>query len=151
MACVRTYATLRIFSRTTGPDELSEILGIQPTKTRAQDPLSRRPVEREFSMWALSTKASLTSTDGQEHIDWLLNRMDESRAEFARLISLGCLMDVFCYFEIDGQGGPSLTSGQMGRLSELGLDVTWDIYSGSSELESEEGRATEKSRSASAD
>jgi hypothetical protein len=46
----------------------------------------------------------------------------------ARLRQEGCLMDVFCYFEIAEQGGPSLTSSQMRILAELGLGIVWDIY-----------------------
>lgn len=128
MACVRTYAAFRIFSRTRSAGDLSDLIGTQPTKTVERNPHSERATEREYSIWVLSTQGRLDSTDEHEHIDWLLHRISGRAPLFARLRREGCSMDVFCYFEIAHQGGPSLTSHQMGVLSELGLDITWDIY-----------------------
>jgi len=129
MACVRTFATFRVFSRKHTIDELNDILGIQPTKANDRNPSSRRENEREFSIWTLSTKEALNSVDEHEHIDYLLSKLSGLATSLARLRQEGCLLDVFCYFEIDGQGGPSLAKGQMKILSELGLDIVWDIYS----------------------
>jgi hypothetical protein len=129
MSCVRTFATFRIFSKSLGVDEISEIVGAKPTKARNRNQGARRAVEREFTVWTLSSKAAVDSVDENEHIDFLLNILAGSVRSLARLRDEGCTMDVFCYFETDGQGGPSLTHVQMRALSDLGLDIAWDLYS----------------------
>jgi hypothetical protein len=128
MSCVRTFATFRIFSKTLSVNEISEIVGVKPTKATNRNVDARRAAEREFTVWTLSSKASLDLVDEHEHINFLLNSLAGSVRALARLRDEGCSMDVFCYFETDGQGGPSLTHVQMRTLSDLGLDIAWDLY-----------------------
>jgi hypothetical protein len=129
MACVSTFATLRIFSRAHSVAELSEFLGVQPTGGRDKNPAARRPSERDFTVWKLSSKEeSLGIVDEQQHIDFLLAKFALLAGKLEMLRRQECSIDVCCYYEIDGQGGPTLTCAQMKALSELGLDVTWDLY-----------------------
>lgn len=128
MACVRTFATFRVFAPTSSSDELSGLLGFRPTKATERNEHSPKPAERKFSFWSLSTKDVVGSTDAHEHVAWLLSRISELGDVLAELREQGGVTDVFCYFEMERQGGPSLTSSQMEVLSRLGLDIAWDIY-----------------------
>jgi len=103
-------------------------LNLAPTSIRLRDALSSRRFEREGSLWKYSSKGQLDSMDPQDHIDWLLSRLSGSESKFDDLRDAGCVVDVFCFLETGEQGGFTLTSLQMGTLSSLGLDLTWDIY-----------------------
>jgi hypothetical protein len=77
----------------------------------------------------LSSKAAMSSVDTAEHIAYLLEVIRPAFDNLKALQAGGCEMDVFCYLEMDGQGGPSISSALMRSMSEFGLDLTWDIYS----------------------
>jgi hypothetical protein len=128
MSCVRTFVTLRVFSPRLAGGEISAVLGLQPSGSRDRNPAARVAKQREYSIWKWSTKGLLESRDDQDHLELLLSNISKLRGEFEYLRNQDCLIDVFCYFESDGQGGPSLTSTQMASLSLLGLDIAWDIY-----------------------
>lgn len=128
MACIRTYVTLRIFSKSFDVGAIGAALNLAPTSIRVRDALSSRRFEREGSLWKYSSKGQLDSMDPQDHIDWLLSRLCGSENKFDNLRDAGCVADVFCFLETGEQGGFTLTSLQMGTLSSLGLDLTWDIY-----------------------
>ena len=128
MACIRTYVTLKIFSESFDVGAIEAVLGLAPTSIRVRNALSPRRFEREGSLWKYSSKGQLDSMDPQDHIDWLLSRLSGSESKFDDLRDAGCVVDVFCFLETGEQGGFTLTSLQMGTLSSLGLDLTWDIY-----------------------
>ena len=46
----------------------------------------------------------------------------------ANLREKGCSMDIFCYWDSTGQGGPRLDIKKMESLLTLGLEISWDIY-----------------------
>jgi hypothetical protein len=127
MACKRTYATLRIFSPSKTVSEISEILRLQPTAAQDRGELGRS-FQKQFSIWKLSSERAVATTDTRDHIAYLLETLLPAFEELQGLRSIGCEMDVFCYFETDGQGGPSISSSLMKSLSDFQLDVTWDIY-----------------------
>jgi hypothetical protein len=128
MACVRTYVALRIFSESFDVGAIGAVLDLAPTSIRVRNALSPRRFEREGALWKYSSKDQLESIDPQDHIDWLLSRLSGSEKKFDHLRDAGCVADVFCFLETGEQGGFTMTSLQMGTLSSLGLDLTWDIY-----------------------
>ena len=133
MSCIETYATLRIFSADLHPDEIGEILGIEPTKTIPRDPASKYRPRRECNFWSWETRDRVQSTDNAEHLAAIIKQLEGHSAALQKLRDMGCQTDISNYWVSNGQGGPSLDVEMMGVLHELGLSIWWDMYFGSEE------------------
>jgi len=127
MACVETYLTLRIFSESMHPDEISLILGIDPTVAKPRDSNSKYRPRRETNFWGWETK-SCDSTDNLDHIKKVIELLTGREDRLDKLRALGCELDLYSYWVGDGQGGPSLDIATMRSLCNLGLEIGWDTY-----------------------
>ncbi len=128
MACTSTYATLRIFSKSIPPYEISKMLGLEPTKLREIKTDSKYKHERETNAWLFTTKQKLISNKNHKHIEYLLKMLANKEFLLKSLRDVGCETDIFCYWEGNEQGGPSMSLDIMKRLVDMGLPVTWDNY-----------------------
>ncbi|WP_217351050.1 DUF4279 domain-containing protein [Shewanella sp. Arc9-LZ] len=128
MACNLTYATLRISSVEMSPDKITEVIGISPTLIRRIEPDSKYRHRREFNYWAFSTKELSNSTDNKEHIDIILNKLYGKQEQMDSLVKLKCSVDIFCFWNSTGQGGPSMDVNLMRKLVQFGLNISWDMY-----------------------
>ena len=128
MACIETFATLRIFSKEIHPDEISKLLDVSPTKIIPIDLESKYKKRREFHLWAFSTKELLKSVDNLEHIQLIFKKIQSKSDQLNMLREEGCDTDIFCFWNSSGQGGPIASIELMKNAVELGLGITWDIY-----------------------
>ena len=131
MSCAQTYSTLRIFSDSIEPHEISAALQVEPTRSfRKGDPISVRvPQPRPRHGWLLCTETHVTSRDTRRHVDWLLDRVEPVLESFATLTRRGAESDVYSFWVSSrGQGGPLLSPCQMQRLATLGLECSYDVY-----------------------
>lgn len=128
MACNLTYATLRISSVEMSPDKITDIIGITPTSVRCIEPESKYKHRREFNYWAFCTKELSGSTNNKEHIEIILNMLNEKQSQMNLLVESDCSSDIFCFWNSTVQGGPSMDVSLMSKLVSLGLDITWDMY-----------------------
>lgn len=130
MACLETYATLRIFSASQPPDKVGRILGLQGTVSKPRNPNSRYRHERERHYWAWSTAGVDQTTDGLSHIGTLIDALRGKESCLQKLREMDCEIDVCCYWVSSGQGGPFLDGSSLSALAQLGLDIWWDVYFG---------------------
>ena len=130
MSCLETYATLRIFSQVTHPDEIGRILAIEATRSRPIAPDSRYRHERENHYWGWSSDSHVQSLDGIEHVRAVISLLQGKEQQLALLREAGCDIDVCCYWVSSGQGGPFLDNLALTDLSRLGLEIWWDVYFG---------------------
>lgn len=128
MSCIETYATLRIFSQTMHPDEISQRLTLDATRARPIDPESKYRPRRENNFWAWSTREKVESTDGLEHIKAIVQALAGKEQNLDALRDAGCEIDVSCYWLSSGQGGPYLDTSTLADLSRLQLSIWWDVY-----------------------
>lgn len=136
--CEQTYVTLRLYSLTATPEEISSALGIEPTRvlrmSEVRNPQGRRPVTQKQNGWFLSSEGHVQSRDVRRHLDWLLDQISKADSTLKRLTDTqvgGVRADVACvWFSRSGHGGPTLSPSQMLRLGALGLDCWFDLYSG---------------------
>lgn len=127
--CTRTYSTLRIFSDEVDPEKISKTLGLEPTYSfRTGDAYSVCKLTRKYNGWLLSTESSLDSKDTEDHIGFILAKLDGNADAVAGLQAAGCELDIFSFWTSNGQGGPSLTAEQMLILGNLGIPVSWEVY-----------------------
>jgi hypothetical protein len=132
--CKGTYASLLIYPVRTDPEAITGRLGIEPSYwQRKGDPMSdgrRRPPEvAEIDLWSLSTRGRLESRDSRRHVDWLLDQVDGKAMVLRALQEEGARMGVSCYWlSRSGQGGPTISPGQMRRLGALNIELWFDVY-----------------------
>ncbi|WP_350433171.1 DUF4279 domain-containing protein [Shewanella sp. H8] len=128
MACTLTYATLRIFSSEVSPEQITELIGFNPTKVKSINPDSKYKHERELNSWAYSTKNLSNSTDNVEHLEIIINKLQGKSEVMNNFDQLNCSTDIFCFWDSNGQGGPSMKVDLMSRLVALNLSISWDMY-----------------------
>jgi hypothetical protein len=122
--CKSTFATLRIFSGSMGPPEISAILGVEPTRTfrkgglRTEHPLAKNP-NHQTNGWFYSTEGKSTSRDCRRHLDMLIEAVLGNPEAFAQLRRRGCEMDLTIFYSYR-QGGPTISPDQMRALGDAG-------------------------------
>ena len=130
-ACVRTYSTLCIYpGEAIAPEDITRRLKVEPTSVQhIGERLGRTGRTIAINGWFLTTKDLLDSKDCRRHIDWILDRVYESKKELLWMQSEGFQAYIFRFWESRfANGGPTISPAQMARLSELNLDVSWDVY-----------------------
>src|SRR5689334_8751292 len=85
--CDRTFATFRMWGPDVDPDELTELLGIEPTAShKVGEARGKRTFD--FGSWRLSSR-TLETTELETHIEWLLDRLDAANTSLRDLIASG--------------------------------------------------------------
>ena len=115
--CTKTYATLRICSRSS---DVSERLNLNPTRTAINDNLN---------IYLYSTENIVQSKDVRRHIDYLIE-MFKSKVEILNEIqSEKSKIDIMCYWlSENGNGGPILSPKQLTELGKLNIEIWFDVY-----------------------
>jgi hypothetical protein len=130
--CAETHATLRIYPGDLDPDSVTGRLGIEPSDwQRRGEPRRIGGVSKvaPISGWFLSSEGHIVSRDVRRHLDWLLDRLAAKAPLLRSLHEEGSRIEVCCkWLSMSGHGGPILSPAQMRGLSELGLELWFDIY-----------------------
>jgi hypothetical protein len=133
MTCLETFATLRIFSQSNDPETISSVLGIDPTDSAAIDPNARARRRREWHRWEWCSRYSIQGVDNLRHVRAITHLLQGKKKELEQLRSSDCEIDICCYFISSGQGGPALDMPTLKELTELELEIWWDVYFGKEE------------------
>ncbi len=127
--CVETYSTLRVFSDTVSPDEITTLLRVEPTTAfRMGESHAGGRLKRKENGWFYCTKDMCDSRDTRLHIDLILAAFEGRKDAVEQLRIHGCEIDITSYWVSSGQGGPWLMPQQMLKLGDLGIGVWWDVY-----------------------
>jgi len=113
------------------PDEISKILEVSPSKVqRRGEPHPRKPGKAySKSGWFLATEGVLESKDARHHLDWILELVKNKRDAFQILHTRGYLVDLCVFWDsANGHGGPTISPSQMKILSELEIELWFDVY-----------------------
>jgi hypothetical protein len=110
------------------PQAITERLAIEPSKTSALDPTSRYSSRRKHNVWVWSTREILDSTDHIVHLNRIFEVLVGKEGLLESLRTDDCTMEISCFWESDGQGGPWLDLATIDSLSKLRLEIWWDIY-----------------------
>lgn len=122
-------ASLRIAGDTLKPDEVGAILGLDPTRSglKGERVGARNSAVRRTSFWILQCPLD-TSLPLQDHLEWLLNNLDEKR-DLIRSISERWKVEFFCGFASEnGQGGATFEPALLRRLATFGIPLILDLY-----------------------
>jgi hypothetical protein len=129
--CARTYASLRIFSLSIAPDEISATLGVAATSVQHKGPVANAQGQSGMRPhgWVLSSDGRVVSKDARRHLDWVLDQLAGRRDLLASLASRGARADVVCtWFSASVHAGPTLSPQQCRKLAELELECWFDFY-----------------------
>jgi hypothetical protein len=127
--CLRTYATLRIYSGEILPSQISQILGVEPSRVWNKGS-TETAVPRKQNGWFLTSRDEVESLDTKRHVDFILNQLADNKAYIAGLTTQGLQVDIMCLWQSanKSEGGPSLLPAQMLLLAEMGIAIAWNIY-----------------------
>ena len=127
--CKSTFATLRIFSDTVSPAEVTARLQLDPTDFfKKGDAMGLPGRSRKRNGWFLSSESFIKSRDTRRHIDWILASISKKNDAISSLRAGGLDIDISCIWISSGQGGPVISPPQMSLLSALNIEIWWDIY-----------------------
>lgn len=129
--CSKTYVTLRIYSDKINSKKITEYLNIEPTKVFDKKDYSKNDLssKKEFNGWFLSSEGVIDSKDFRRHLDYLLDILLPHKLKIKKIASDSVKIDFCCYWKSkDGHGGPTISSNQFLKLSELEIELWFDIY-----------------------
>ena len=123
--CVLTHSTLRVFSDSVAPNEITKLLQIEPTQAfRKGESHAKGKLQRKANGWFYSTKTLCDSRDTRRHIDMILAALDGKGVSIESLLERGCSIDITSYWVSTGQGGPladAATNAQAWKTGHRGL------------------------------
>lgn len=129
-SCERTYLTLRIYSETLAPDEITDRLGVQPSRTQSVGARRTSKEKVKLNGWFLCSKSVVKSKDSRKHVDWLEDQLEGKSKKLRKLVKRGCSVDITCLWLPKGaDGGPTLSKKQISFLADLGVDFWYDFHS----------------------
>lgn len=122
-------AALRISGDTLDPDQITAILGSEPTQSgiKGERFSTRHSAARRTSFWLLESplKDSLPLAD---HLKWLLDLIEPKR-DLIGSVAEKWRVDFFCGFSSEnGQGGTTFDSDLLCHLAHLGVPLVLDLY-----------------------
>jgi hypothetical protein len=112
-------------------EKLTEYLGVNPTRFQNKGEKSKSSLNSEIEIngWFLSSKENIKSKDCRRHIDYLTHLLIPIKSKLENIIIDGGKIDVSCYWKSkNGHGGPTLSTEQFRKLSELEIELWFDIY-----------------------
>jgi hypothetical protein len=115
------------------PEEITEIIGIQPTKTRkAGDPVPRTIIKTKMNGWLLYAPCDPFKSDLDEQVEKLLEIIEPYKDNFSKLpkgthIELSCFLYSYKERPIIGFSAESIK-----KLAEIGASIDVDSYDFSS-------------------
>lgn len=112
------------------PDQISEMLGIQPTKAwKIGEPIGKTILRRKQNGWMLNIQI-LNSEDLEEHITELLNKLSPIWDRVVKLSQL-YYAEINCVvYSYEAQGpGLHLDKKTLEKIVELNAEIDLDYYS----------------------
>lgn len=131
----RSVATLRIAGDDLVPEEISSLLGCEPTfaQRKGEEIPTKSGVHiAKFGHWRLKTKdAEPEDLDGQ--VTELLSKLTQD-VQVWQLLSKRFRIDLFCgWFMNESNEGVSISPATLRSLGERGIELGLDIYAPDSE------------------
>lgn len=130
-SCHKTFVTLRIYSDTIIPEEITNTLQVQPSEfvTKGEVYAINSKKVREINGWFLTSEGFVDSKDCRRHFDFLADKILPIKNELKALQNKDCEIDISCFWSSEnGQSGPTLSPKQLKKLAELELEIWFDVY-----------------------
>ncbi|NQY42023.1 MAG: DUF4279 domain-containing protein [Legionellales bacterium] len=123
-----TCATIRIYSSSKTANDISTLLSIVPSEYTNKGDLRQGRFKSEKTIFLYDSSLSKES-NLENHINHLLNILEEKKNKLLEMSSDGDEIDIFCFFSTEnGQGGFCLNTKMLQRLATLPVDISFDLY-----------------------
>jgi len=124
-----TFVTFRVRGEF-DPSVISRSLHLTPSSTWvAGDPVGASGRTRTFSGWFLETRGTVRSNEIEEHLEWVLERIEPRSHVIADLLRNDIDVDLDCSWSSTGMGGgPWIPPAAMARLGALGIPFMISFY-----------------------
>jgi len=125
----KTYAYFFVAGFENSPEDISQKLNLQPTKTWRKGDEWLPLKTRTFDNWEIHSTASQEEIFLDIHIKSVLEIIEPKRKQILELQNLGYEMGINCvgYF-YDEHPGFGLSSELITRIASLSLDIDFDLY-----------------------
>ncbi len=122
-SCAETYATFCVYSDELTCEEIELLVGVKASRVvRIGD---RASIKR--NAFFLSSEGEISSFDSRVHLSYLINKL--KGLDVTAMKKQKCEFYITCFWvSSSGNGGPMLDVELMGNLSQLGLDLEFDVY-----------------------
>jgi hypothetical protein len=137
-------ASFRIVGDLLQPEEISEILGLQATRSarKGEDSGTLLGKPSRISFWMMECPPDFRQPM-EDQLKWLLERL-EPKADSITALADRFSVEFFCGFSSgNGQGGFELNCTLLARLANLRAFLVLDLYPPSGESHQEGGTAAE--------
>jgi len=122
-------ATLRVFSKVHPLPDLINTIGEPTSGFSIGDKFSKGRKSREHTYWSFDSSNINPKNGFDEHLAEVLSFFELKKNQILKLRNEGCDVNIFCMLASDnGQGGATLSSETMSKLSEFNLDLIFDVY-----------------------
>lgn len=131
--CERALIELLIYGNELDPERISALLGLEPTDAAHTGDVRINSLGRSrvivVGHWFLSSEAYVESKDLRRHIDWLVDKLAPRLSELHDLakepgVGVRCLC---IWWSKHGDGGPTFWPEHLRALSELDVEVAFDV------------------------
>ena len=129
--CHYTHAWLRIMSDDFDIEEVTSLVGTEPTNTQKNGEVRSEKTGKTFKKtgWFISSEGTTPSKDSRDHLDFVLAKLEIADDGLKELHDRGFLIDLCVRWDSkSGHGGPTLSPSQMSRLAELEIELWFDVY-----------------------
>lgn len=128
----RTWATLRIASKTLDPDDVTARLGIAPTDSHKAGERHGKEGQMVYDhgQWELTSQDNVKFEDLESHIAWVLEQLAPAQQELQWITSQPDIKaDIFCFWEANSvNAGLKFSPRLLQGIGSLGLALDVDIY-----------------------
>ena len=134
IACKETNVMYRIIGHEIVPDEITEHIGIEPTRSfyKGEEYESKSKgsiLQRPTGHWSLSSEGQLESTSPEAHARWILDKLGSKKEQIEKYIKDPEIRTSFVFWweAYDGHGGYTLSSETMSQLCRLCNDIDFQF------------------------
>ncbi len=123
------YASINIYSDSVPPDEITRMLSVDCDRAVFKGKEIRSGVVAEQHAWIYTSKDRVTSEELNDHLEYLLNIIDDNSFQLQSIDEKDSWMRIFCFWESpNGNGGPIIPSKMIKRLAEFPFDLEFDVW-----------------------
>lgn len=130
----KSYVSLRVDSSILNGQEISKRLNLVPERVLEKgEYLYKSNKKRSETTWLYKNDFPKDKSL-DEHLENILNTIEEKKAAFIDISNEGCQFELFCFYSSDnGQGSVILKNDLIKRLATWPFDVVIDLYLHSSQ------------------
>jgi hypothetical protein len=133
VTCADSFVSLYLYGDKLDPIAISALLGLEPSHAAQKGATARAPSGKKRTAsrgyWILSSRDWVASKEAEDHLFWLLDRLESSGVSLEKLPNVEQAV-VNCYWlSARGEGGPVFSAAALSRLAKLSLPLEFDFYS----------------------